>query len=654
MMVTDTRCVGALCGLVALYVSPLGVAQEPCYEDVIAPASLEQGDCFGLSFSSSGNVLVAAAQNRTVGTSITAGVVYVHERRGGAWVEVQQLTSGDPVPEAQRFGSRVLTDGVHLFVQCPRQSMAVVPPGGSTVHVYENEGGTWVLQQRIFDSQNLSGTPDNFGVDMCIDEAGRLFLTNLSGDTVHVFEKFAGNWVETARVTEADLGPGMSIGIGSFGYRVDAHDNRFAVTHWGAGSLPAHVFEFDGSQWNAIAQLESSPPGLFETAPIAIRDDVVIVGAQFENAQAGAAWVFEEGSGGWVNTLALRASDESAHSRFGHSLSLNDDFLAVGAPARDGGTLNEGAVYLFEPSVGGWSEGAIITSLHPVNQAALGSAVQVGNDRLFSSAPGDHLAYDGSVSEFRLSRSVGLAFGESQPNSTGVGATLSAQGSAVVGHNCMSMTAQMMPPGQFGYFLMSDTQGAFPLPGGSEGVLFLGLPLVRFSGHVLVVGPGGDATFAPDLSALPQATVISAGETWNFQMWFRDMNSGATSNTTNGLAITFETPSDPAVQFPSTLVEREEATLQLPVMLTLSQAAAHDVSVPYTTGGSATYGVDWRVEEPNPIVIPAGTTSLEMTIVIAGDAQQEDDETAIVTLVSPTGGVLGTASEFTLTIRDDD
>ena len=47
-------------------------------------------------------------------------------------------------------------------------------------------------------------------------------------------------------------------------------------------------------------------------------------------------------------------------------------------------------------------------------------------------------------------------------------------------------------------------------------------------------------SFSPDLGDLPQGTVVSAGETWNFQLWYRDVNPTQTSNTSNGLAVTFE------------------------------------------------------------------------------------------------------------------
>ena len=78
-----------------------------------------------------------------------------------------------------------------------------------------------------------------------------------------------------------------------------------------------------------------------------------------------------------------------------------------------------------------------------------------------------------------------------------------------------------------------------PLFGGGQGNLCLSGPIIRFDKFVLNSGSGGAVTFSPDLTNLPQGTVISPGETWNFQHWTRDVNPTQTSNTSNGLEIQF-------------------------------------------------------------------------------------------------------------------
>ena len=90
---------------------------------------------------------------------------------------------------------------------------------------------------------------------------------------------------------------------------------------------------------------------------------------------------------------------------------------------------------------------------------------------------------------------------------------------------------------------MSRTQASVPGFGGSQGVLCLGPPQVRFSragtGEIAQTTAQGTRALALDLTDLPQGQVFLPGESWNFQLWFRDQNPGATSNTTNGVRATF-------------------------------------------------------------------------------------------------------------------
>ena len=49
-------------------------------------------------------------------------------------------------------------------------------------------------------------------------------------------------------------------------------------------------------------------------------------------------------------------------------------------------------------------------------------------------------------------------------------------------------------------------------------------------------GATGEVSFTLDLTDLPQGTVFIPGDTWYFQLWFRDV---FTSNTTDGIEVMF-------------------------------------------------------------------------------------------------------------------
>ncbi len=99
-------------------------------------------------------------------------------------------------------------------------------------------------------------------------------------------------------------------------------------------------------------------------------------------------------------------------------------------------------------------------------------------------------------------------------------------------------------------------------------------------------------------------------------------------------------PSTPALELPA---EELKNSLPLSAMMERGFARALLIARPRKEQTSTDVGR-----------IPAGETSFEMTIIVAEDVDQEGDETAIVTLGNPAGGILGTAPHFTLTILDDD
>lgn len=63
---------------------------------------------------------------------------------------------------------------------------------------------------------------------------------------------------------------------------------------------------------------------------------------------AGAVYLFNHTGSGWTETVKLTAGDVQEDARFGRTLSLHGDTLAVGAPKEDAAAEESGAVYVFE------------------------------------------------------------------------------------------------------------------------------------------------------------------------------------------------------------------------------------------------------------------------------------------------------------------
>jgi hypothetical protein len=126
-------------------------------------------------------------------------------------------------------------------------------------------------------------------------------------------------------------------------------------------------------------------------------------------------------------------------------------------------------------------------------------------------------------------------------NSTNAPGRLLVTGSIVAVDNDITLTAYDLPPNQFGYFLASETQAFVQNPAGSTGNLCLGGNIARFTAQVQNSGAGGTFAIMPDLTAIPANPVhsIVAGETWNWQAWYRDVILVPTSNFTDAVSIFF-------------------------------------------------------------------------------------------------------------------
>ncbi len=133
---------------------------------------------------------------------------------------------------------------------------------------------------------------------------------------------------------------------------------------------------------------------------------------------------------------------------------------------------------------------------------------------------------------------LGTNYCDTGLNSSGFRATLTGRGSPRVIDNNLTITAHLLPLLQFGLILTSQTQAT---PGSIN--LCLGGQIGRFAApsQILDSGVGGTFSLSLDLNAFPQGSglvAVTAGQTWNFQAWFRD-TAAPGSNFTDGLEIQF-------------------------------------------------------------------------------------------------------------------
>ena len=122
------------------------------------------------------------------------------------------------------------------------------------------------------------------------------------------------------------------------------------------------------------------------------------------------------------------------------------------------------------------------------------------------------------------------------PNSAGSGAVMIWKGTGSVSANALLLGVQGAPPDKPALFFYGAGQTQVPF---GDGFRCVAPPIFRLP--AFLTSPQGTASFHLDVTAPPNpAGQIRAGETWNFQLWYRDPSFGhAGFNLSDGLEVLF-------------------------------------------------------------------------------------------------------------------
>ncbi|MCP5022813.1 MAG: hypothetical protein GY930_13700 [bacterium] len=529
-------------------------------------------DYFGQSVSVSGDrVLVGAWGESSDSTGVNgdetnagatdSGAAYVFSRVGGVWSQEAYLKASN-TGYGDKFGLKVSISNDLIAVSAPFESSASTGVNGNesdnsaseagAVYLFRYSAGQWAQEAYIKASNTESG--DGFGVGLSVSEnvlvvgadnedSASTGVNGNQGDNsatgagaAYVFEGAAGVWSQVAYLKASNTDP-----ADRFGFCVSNSGARIAVGAWAE---------------------DSNSQG--------------INGDQSDNgaSSAGAIYIFEEAAGNWDQTAYVKGADTLAQDRFGKSVEISGDNLIVGALREDsaaGGVnsggygtnaTNSGAAYLFHNSGGTWIQKAQLKAILVGPADIFGYAVAISGDQIVVAAPGEDSsstgvngnANDNSAGQsgaayiFQSDLPVANYCDSATVNSSGFPGSISMSGSRLVSANNFTLDATGLPQNQFAMFLNSQGSAYSHMPGGAQGSLCLGgagYPIGRHnrSHEIRNTGTGGAMSLTLDLSDLPTALgirAIVAGETWNFQAWYRDMNPTQTSNFTDAMSVQFE------------------------------------------------------------------------------------------------------------------
>ncbi|MDF1799220.1 MAG: FG-GAP repeat protein [Planctomycetota bacterium] len=363
-------------------------------------------------------------------------------------IQLGYLKALDP-DYSDRMGDAVAISGNTAVVGVPHDASASTGAygdefnndmtGSGAAYVFVKNGSTWT--QQAFLKASNTGSMDRFGYSVAID-GDRIVVgapfedgasTGVDGDqglggaydsgAAYVFYRFGLTWGQEAylKATNTENGDsfGFSVGIsgdlivvgaryedgGATGINGDASDNSV----WRSGA--AFVYSRSGFSWSPQLYLKASNPDSndYFGVSVAIDGTRIAVAASSEGSGSagingdqqnegapgsGAVYVFEQKGELWVQDAYIKASNPGAWDRFGASLALSGDTLAVGASVEESAATGidgdqsdnsmpaAGAAYVFVDDGVSWSQEAYLKASNTAGSCYFGNAIDVSGDRV--------------------------------------------------------------------------------------------------------------------------------------------------------------------------------------------------------------------------------------------------------------------------------
>lgn len=203
---------------------------------------------------------------------------------------------------------------------------------------------------------------------------------------VRALDGASRNWFGMSVAATADV-----VVIGAPFY--DLFDGTGAITEPSIGA--AYVFERSGDGWTQTARLitkDEQTSAMFGWS-VATNGDIIAVGAWNHgvsgSSQVGGVFVFERQSGGWIETDLLEPFSGDDQERFGYSVAMSGNRIAVGAPFIGENTDPSTPAYVFERNGDGSWSGAHLTPADGSIGGVFGYSIALSGDTAIVGAPHD-------------------------------------------------------------------------------------------------------------------------------------------------------------------------------------------------------------------------------------------------------------------------
>lgn len=317
-----------------------------------------QGDFFGWAIGISGDTAIVGAYGVTIGNHELQGLAYIFTESDGLWTLAATLAANDG-RAFDTFGSAVaLSNGVAAVGAYQAEG------GRGYVYVFTGSGSHWTQKAQL-----STGTTAEECLGWSVAVSGQTVLAGapfaeIDGNqfgAVYAYTPTDGVWSETQQILASDgqLGDFFGNTIATDGSNaVIGADSAQIGNNYTQGA--AYVFKNSGGTWIEEAKLvaDDGVAGDNFGRSVAISGSTILAGAPYAvidgNAFEGAVYVFDGAEANWTQTQKLTAADGTVNTYFGWTVAVVGDNALVGATSYY--DPDTGAVYAFARSQGQWRQ----------------------------------------------------------------------------------------------------------------------------------------------------------------------------------------------------------------------------------------------------------------------------------------------------------
>ena len=313
----------------------------------------------------------------------------------GDWLEQAKLLASDG-DENNYFGYSSSISGNYAIV-----GVYWMSEDPHSAYIFKLDGSTWIEEAKLLASDGEYTDWFGYSVSIC----GDYVIIGAYGDddwsgSAYIFRRDGYSWIEEAKLLASDVSEGDS-----FGYSVSIEGDTALIGAYndddnGDHSGSAYIFKRYGTTWIEEAKLLASDgtEGDYFGCSVSIDGDYVIIGAHGDRpygTNSGSAYIFKRSSTTWTEEAKLIASDGKVGEDFGISVSIDKNYVIVGADyVRDfGEPYGFGGAYIFKREGTLWTEDAKLLPSDGREDGRFGFCVSIEDNYVIIGAVNHHSAY---------------------------------------------------------------------------------------------------------------------------------------------------------------------------------------------------------------------------------------------------------------------